>query len=678
MQFVYPGVLIGLLAISIPIIIHLFHFRRFKKIYFSDVSLLQHLSNQSKRQARLKHLLVLAARVLAMAFLVMAFAKPFIPSTESVGSLEGNSVAVFVDNSFSMEGVSRQGRLLDEAVASARQVAAVYGNADRFMLLTNDFEGKHQRFVSRDDFLAMLNEVDLSPTVRTIGEVMKRKNELFNSAPFAHKNTYYISDFQKNMVVFEDALPDSAIVSVLVPLQHQMPGNLFIDSVWIETPIRLVNQPIELKVRIKNHGSQALENQPMRLFVNGRQRTVASFAIPAKGEVEETLTWSLLEEGFQIGRIEIVDYPVTFDDTFFFSFEVASTVPVFSIDGPQSGNYLRALFGLDSLFSFSSTPAFSVEFGGFSPNNLIILNGLNDMGPGLAAELRSFVEAGGNLGIFPGLTVNIKSFNSFLGSMNVDLLGAIDTTGFLVSKLSSDHPLFQGVFEKIPNNPDLPQIRKHYRIARTTRSLGWPLMVLQNGNPLISSYRVGQGSVFLSSVGLDDSFGNFHRHPLFVPTMANMALQGAAFQPLFHTIGNQSNIVIPGQKLGQNEILSLKGENLELIPEQRSVGNNLQLVVHNNLSQSGNYQLGNGGTTLASLAFNYDRRESVPEFYSENELENLLETLGLGKLKVIKPSERGIENQVAQSLYGHQLWKRFLILALAFLLAEVLLLRFWK
>ncbi len=678
MQFVYPGVLFGLLAISIPIIIHLFHFRRFKKIYFSDVSLLQQLSHQSKKQSRLKHLLVLAARILAIAFLVMAFARPVIPSGDSVVSLEGNSIAVFVDNSFSMEGVSQRGRLIDEAVASARQIASIYGSTDRFLLLTNDFEGRHQRFVSRDEFLAMLNEVDLSPSVRTISEVMKRKNEHFSSAPFANKNAYYISDFQKNMMVVEDALPDSAIVSMLVPLQHQMSGNLFIDSVWIETPIRLVNQPIELKVLVRNYGNQALENQPLRLFVNGQQRTIASFNILANGEVEETLTWKLLEPGFQNGRVEIVDYPVTFDDTFFFSFEVASTIPVLSVDGPQSGNYLRALFGLDSLFSFSSTPAFSVDASRFSQNNLIVLNGLNEVGQGLASELKSFVEQGGNLAIFPGSSANRNSFNSFLGLMDVDLMGAIDTTSFVVSTLNSNHPLYAGVFERIPDNLDLPQARKHYQIARTPRSLAMPLMVLQNGNPLISSYRVGRGSVFLSSVGLNDGFGNFHRHPLFVPTLANMALQGAAFQPLFHTIGDQNPIVIPGQTPGRDEILLLKGESLELIPEQRLVGNNLQLVVHNNLNQSGNYKLVKGGTTVASLAFNYDRRESVPEFYSENELVKLLENLEMDNVKVLKPSERGIENQIVQTIAGRQFWKLFLILALAFLLVEVLLLRFWK
>ncbi len=79
MQFVYPTFLFALLAVAI----HLFHFRRYRKVYFSDVSFLQQLSDESKKQSRNKHLLVLAARVLAIVFLVFAFSRPFIPSGES-------------------------------------------------------------------------------------------------------------------------------------------------------------------------------------------------------------------------------------------------------------------------------------------------------------------------------------------------------------------------------------------------------------------------------------------------------------------------------------------------------------------------------------------------------------------------------------------------------------------
>ena len=83
MQFLNPLFLIGLSAIAIPIAIHFFNLRRYKKVYFSDISKLEELAEETKRQSRLKHLLILAARIFAIAFLAIAFAQPVIPPKES-------------------------------------------------------------------------------------------------------------------------------------------------------------------------------------------------------------------------------------------------------------------------------------------------------------------------------------------------------------------------------------------------------------------------------------------------------------------------------------------------------------------------------------------------------------------------------------------------------------------
>ncbi|MBW6499728.1 MAG: hypothetical protein K0B09_15185 [Bacteroidales bacterium] len=134
----------------------------------------------------------------------------------------------------------------------------------------------------------------------------------------------------------------------------------------------------------------------MRLFINEVQRTVASFSIPAFGQTEESLTWTIQNEGIQQGRIEIVDYPVIFDDQLFFSYEVASGIPVLSIDEQGQGNFLRALFGRDTTFFYNSMPAFAVDFSAFPRYNLVVLNGLNAISPGLAMEAQRYVEQGGH------------------------------------------------------------------------------------------------------------------------------------------------------------------------------------------------------------------------------------------------------------------------------------------
>ncbi|NTW24218.1 MAG: hypothetical protein HGA37_05935, partial [Lentimicrobium sp.] len=151
MQFINPSVLYALLAVLIPIAIHLFNFRKYKKVYFSNVSFLKELQQKTKKQSQLLHLLVLLMRILTIIFLVLAFAQPYIPSSKQ--SLPGqiSYVSIFIDNSFSMEASGSKGKLLEDAKIKAAEIAAAFRADDLFQLLTNDFEGKHQRLVTREE-----------------------------------------------------------------------------------------------------------------------------------------------------------------------------------------------------------------------------------------------------------------------------------------------------------------------------------------------------------------------------------------------------------------------------------------------------------------------------------------------------------------------------------------------
>ena len=146
MQFLFPYFLWALAAIAIPIIIHLFQFRKFKKIYFTNVRFLKEIKEETTNRNKLKNLLILLSRILAVMALVFAFAQPFIPKGEAVKS-GVNYVSLFVDNSFSMTAARNDIPLLDYAKDKARSIIKAYDEKDKFQILTHDFEGKHLRFV---------------------------------------------------------------------------------------------------------------------------------------------------------------------------------------------------------------------------------------------------------------------------------------------------------------------------------------------------------------------------------------------------------------------------------------------------------------------------------------------------------------------------------------------------
>ncbi|MBP7400913.1 MAG: BatA domain-containing protein, partial [Chitinophagales bacterium] len=178
MSFIYPNFLWALLLLGIPIIIHLFNFRRYRTVYFTNVRFLKNIQEETATKNRLKHLLVLLTRLLAITFLVFAFAQPFIPSESAESKPTSRAVSIYIDNSFSMETMQDGKRLFDIAKEKATEIADAYKVDDAFQLLTNDFEAGHQHLVNKEAFLQMLAQVNISPEVKTTDEILKRQKDI--------------------------------------------------------------------------------------------------------------------------------------------------------------------------------------------------------------------------------------------------------------------------------------------------------------------------------------------------------------------------------------------------------------------------------------------------------------------------------------------------------------------
>ncbi len=678
MSFVNPWFLLALSAAAIPVIIHLFHFRRFRKVLFSNIRFLEELSEEKRKQSRLKHLLVLLCRLLAVIFLVMAFSRPYIAHEEAGISHEGNVVSIYVDNSFSMEALSARGRLITEAKRIAAEIAETFPATDDFHLLTNDFEGRHQRFVSREDFISLLNEVELSPRVRNLSQVYERQKEMLNSSQSENKNLFMISDFQKNISDFENFETDTAISSYLMPVKAQRADNVYIDSLWFESPVKLVDQPMTINVRIINDGNQPLENQPLRLYIDDVLRSVASFDIQPGEKLEKQLSYTIGNTGIQQGWAEIVDYPVVFDDKKYFSFKVFENIPVLVINQSGESPYLNALFRDDETFLYQNMSLLNIDYSAFQNSDIIILNGLTSVSSGLRTEIARFVEEGGSLVVFPGEEIDFDSYRDFLTGLDANYYTSLDTNSYRVSSLNDMHALFYGVFEKVPDDAELPVAEKHYEISRRVDAREDYLLQLQNGNIFFTSQPSGNGIVYLSAVPLDEKYGNFPLHPVFVPVMYNAALYSVPQTKPYQVIGQDQPVQIRHRQQYSDPVYYIRGDEVEIIPEVRTVNNRINLYVHDQISRSGNYSLYGEESLLDGISFNYDRRESKMDVYSAGELEDKIDDHQMQRINTLDIGTTSFEKAFERFTMGRELWQLCLVLALMFFLAEVLLLRLWK
>jgi len=685
MTFLQPLFLIALSALAIPIIIHLFNFRKYKKIWFTNVRFIADIRQESKKRSQLRHLLILFMRLLAIACLVLAFAQPFIPSPLQKKKQAGKqAVSIYVDNSFSMEALASNGRLIDIAKARALEIAEAYKPSDLFQLITCDFEGRHQRFVNRDEFKTLVEELRISPASRNIPDVMKRQQDLLNTVEGTNHSVYLVSDFQKSTAGLQHLKADSTISCFFVPVAAEKQNNLYIDTIWFDSPVQQAGQQVTLKARFRNNSPEAVEKIPVKLLINNKQKTIGSCSAAGNGETEITLPFTNNEGGIQYGSLEITDYPVTWDDQFYFVYPIKSSVPLLCINAGDENPFLNALFQHDSSFIFKNTPSRQLDYSSFSRYSLIILNGTDEFSSGFQQELVKYVNDGGNILVFPPQKINGDVYNSFFRSMGLAGFSGIDTVRQRVSELNAENPVFRDVFEKnaagkiiLPENIDLPMVFRHYILASRIKTEQEDLLKLQNGQSFLNVTKRGKGLVYLCSVPLDESWSNFPKHPVFVPVLYKIALLSQHPLPLYYTIGKNDAIVLEKDSIPLKEVFQVRklGGEVEFIPEIRSSGMEVTLYPHDQISEAGIYNILDDGKVIQGLAFNYDRKESDLTCYSSGELSNILNRSGLKYYALLAPKKAPLTKQIHEMSQGTPLWKLFILMALLFFAAEIALVR---
>jgi len=673
MNFLYPGFLFTLISVAIPIIIHLFNFRKFKKVYFSNVQLLKEVEQQNSSKEKLKNLLILFSRILAIIFLVLAFAQPYIPERNQKNTALNNMVSIYIDNSYSMEAINKDGSLLDEAKRRAKELVKGFGINDRFQLLTNDFEGKHQRLLNEEAFLKALDDVKISAANRNLQQILNRQGNVLTGA--GNRYSFLISDFQKNISATNKLETKADIQYSFLKLNANTLPNVAVDSVWVLSPNHQPGANERLVVQLKNYSQEEAKNIPLKLSVNNQQKGLGAVTIPGGKTVKDTLSFSGLAAGWQKGMVTIKDFPITFDDSLSFSFKVDQNFPVLSINGSNAGNYIKALFAADAYYKLTENAESNISYSSFANYGLIVLNELKNPSTGLAHQLKTYLNAGGTIVLFPDLDADIQVYNSFLSGLLLPTIQSLNTTATKVDQIDLQNPIFKTVFEEIPKNLDLPSVSRYFSFTEKNGSNKEDIMTLPGRKSFFSKYGIGNGQVYLSACGLNTKDGNLARHPVFVPLIYRLALSGGNETPLYYNLGNDN--MLPSKKitLGKNQTLKITTDHFEAIPEIRQADGKTLIYIADQIKNAGFYNLNLADSLLAVYSFNSGRKESDMYYLSKAELAQLADK---SNLKIFDTDKDAVKLIAGTNKIGQTLWKLCLILSLIFMAAEILLIRFFN
>ena len=657
MQFLYPGVLWALGLISVPIIIHLFNFRRVKKVYFSNTSFLHQVKRETKKRSQLKKLLVLASRILFIIFLVLAFAQPItVAPDDTLKSLR----KIYLDNSLSM---SRQGlgglSLLDEGVQIVEDLIASGESGLSYSLTTNDFRTDPARLLVGKELVERLTEVEYSRRFRTLEDVMNRWGSDKSSSLAEY---FIISDFQESIAGDFSALGKDSLSSIyLIKLSNELDGNIFVDSVYLDAILGLSNDN-KLNVSIRNIGSENRNDVLVKVFTDSIQFSTFTLDLPAQSVKNTSVNIGAFDQISGNYYIEIEDFAHSFDNKYYFTISEPKKIEISILYDEQVNRYLRAAFSNEEIFNLNVYSLSNINYQEIQNSDLIVLDGLNRIPDWMDASAVS----GKAVLILPG---NQPSFSSYQKVLQFSVGPASDTATYTVSSKSLDSPWFTGIFSRLSDQISLPAVSNPLEVQGFFNVL----LNTNGGKPFL--VKSGSDNFFLFTTPLTDASTDFHKHALFIPVLYKLAQSSAnRTQNLAYSF-DEKVVTIDANLVNEAALPKISNNERSFIPGVIRTADKVLLDIPEEITEPGFYTLTIDADTVTHLAFNYNKAESNINSISTSDLKKVISGMENVRIYDVDNAEE-FKRHFSEANEGVGLWKYALLLALIFLLIEMLLLRF--
>jgi hypothetical protein len=671
MQFLYPSFLWGLVAVVIPIVIHLLQLRRPQRVFFTNTGFIREVELVTIHRRRLQEVLVLLARMLSLFFLVLVFAQPFLFSKKEV---EENTVGVVLDNSPSMSAIGKGGQsLADEALSKAQTLGKSYEASTRFKLLSQSGAS-----LTRTAYLTKLAEGhDISRQSawsNTVGEQQNKRN---------FDPLYIFSDFQRS------ARSEQLIKNintnrhvVLVPQVALPVTNIYVDSVWLNDAFVRTQANTELHIHLRNGGTSTIADCPVKVRLGARQVAAFSVSLKPQETVATVVQVQLSDKQLALGQVITGDSPITFDNTYYFTLQPTATIRVVEIGTEPVA---KQAYNTEALFAYSFMKPQQADYAKLQQASLVLVREVTVVTAGLRDALVGVVRRGGSVVVVPPAEA--------AGQENTtQLLQALGVGGVQWKSVGAGQPVleevampdlrdffFRDVFGPQPRQVALPQVAPILSFGRG----GTDILRLRDGDSYLAEFKSGVGKTYVFTAPFAAKYGNFTTQSLFVPVLYRLAILSyqTSQQPAYRLATPVVNLELPlSTTQGQQRelVFRLVKDILTFIPVQRVRGTSLQLELPADMNQAGFYELQREGKVVSTLAFNQDPHESELAAYSVAELRQLVGTNhpNVQVLDDTASPEALVRYRAEQT--GQSLWRYCLMLALVCLLAEALLLRFGK
>lgn len=683
MTFLSPALLWGLIALAVPIIVHFFNLQRPREVLFSNVEFVKEVKKTVVRRLKFKQWLLLLLRLLALALLVMAFARPTILKDQKKVSYGGSSVAIVIDNSYSMKAGNERGNYFQQAISLSRSMVKAYDKNSEFLIMTGSQLRLNYDYGTLEEALEELGEITVEQNDLSLEDIIGLQKDIFSKAAFTDRTLIFMSDFQKSTVMAEalKTVPtDSSLKIKFIPLASRTQKNVYIKDHIINSRVLEKGKPIEMTLTLTNDSEENIKDVNVRVMLEGKAVAINNTEVEKKGEKKLNLSFTPQTSGWVSGEIQIDDNPIDFDNSRYFSLYIPAEEKVLVLEDQASPNVKLLYQNLFESFESDVFPLRQAATVQVSDYKAIILVGIGDLNSGLREKLGAFLEEGGKVLFFPGTDMNLENINAFFQNHQIGTFGeAIKIQGGLPAKeVELDHPVFNGIFTESSTNQnfDAPQIFQYYPIKPNSSIVQNRILQLENRETILLESKSGEGICYTFSMFPGDEWTDFHVKSIFLPLMFRLT-----------QIMTQSSVGLEGQVIGKYTPRILRvGNNQSLInmvdasgntftPEQYIQGGATTLNFSRIELKEGNYRLVQEDQLLEKISFNISDEESRLDFFSEKELGQEIQLDLASQVDILKPEANSLAREIQQEKEGIPLWKYFIMGALLFLILEIAVLK---
>lgn len=580
-------------AAVIPVILHLINRQRAKDLPFPTLRFLKISVQKTRRRRRIQDLLLMLLRMAALILIAAGLANISLSNLPVFGRGEAKAVALILDNSASMDVVDDGRPRFETAVAAAGRIMQSLKEKDEVALFLTGGprfpeDGRLER--QQDKVLQILSQVRVSYERADLAVKVRQARKQLVKAKAKNRVIYVLTDLQELCWDTLEKRPEGAAGStdaadpkaelsdedrqeqeipiVMVDCNRAPRPNVAVQKVTLESTVPVAGVPVKADVTIFN-SSPVPQQRQLELYVDGvKQASSPSLEIPSEGTKDYTFDFSFDRGGLHRGEVRLVgqDDGSPKDNRRFFAMEVNQGIPVAIVKAKQHEiPYLEDTFYLQQALApagagggwalrTNSLTVAQLASEPLAQYTAVYLVNLPAPESAVAAQLRAYVENGGNLVWICGDNVDPAAYNKMNEDAQGKLLpaplldvrqpapdsgrdswfiGQIDKENRAMAALSEPASLYQSVL-----------VYKHVRIDAGPGSGATVLARLDDGQPLLVQRSVERGKVTMLGTSTHVGWTNIPLRPIFLPLFARMTFEMAQVEQTRHTGVAGSPIVI--------------------------------------------------------------------------------------------------------------------------------------